>query len=345
MGEKPNYILIVDGNNLVARNVHANSTLAARNGKRTIFTGGLYGSLSSLKSVLWHDLYRQVAGVVVIHDRGRPKYRTKLCPEYKANRTPIDTLRRRVERGKATKKEKQEYEMLRKMLDQNERLPDFLAPLGVATIISPGWEADDVAAYLALRVFTEKRFPNLKVMLFSGDGDWTQLVGNHVHQKMPGKNDRIVKKTRPYDRILKVLEGDPADNLKGVVGVGRTRAEQLIAEIKRKPSTPEELRKAIKKSGIPLDKGPAKAILEQWDSFVAQFKATDMPRAVRKMEKLGARFKLTFTGIDKKVFRKNCRRLQMRSFLYDEGETISIFGSAFTKGRMAGVFDALEELA
>lgn len=345
MSHSPDYILIVDGNNIVARNVHANSELLVRKGKKAIFTGGLYGTLQSLRVLVWNDLFKRISGIIVCQDTGRPTYRTKLCPEYKGNRTPIDDLRRAVERGKATKKEKREYEMLRKMLDQNERLSAFLEPFGIATIRIKGWEADDVAAYLVKRVFTKKRFPDQKVLLYSGDGDWTQLVGKRVHQRTPGSKGKLLKRTGKHARLLKTMCGDSADNLKGLMGVGPKKAEQLLEEAGF-PTTPKELRSAVKKLEIDTTKGPAKLLLEQWESFVAQWKATSMKVAVKKMDATALRVALTHSRISKKECRKTLREHGIKSLQSETpfDELTQAFGSAFTKGRMAGVFDALQEI-
>jgi 5'-3' exonuclease len=342
---KKDYILLVDGNNVVAMNVHSHPDLMVRKGRRTLYTGGLYGTLDSLRALLWQDLFKRVSGVVFIQDFGRPEYRIKLCPEYKSNRTPLKALKRLVERGKATKEQKREYELLWRIKDTNGRIGDFLAPFGVAIASAAGWEADDVAAYLVTRVFTKARFPDSKIMLLSGDKDWNQLINKRVCQRTPGGKGKLLKQYSPHARLVKVMCGDTSDHLKGVIGIGEKGANKLMEDT-RYPTNPEELRRAIKKFKIPTEKGPAKLLLEQWDHFVAQWKATSMKKAVKIMEKEETKIRVFQGSLDDRVAKSSLRKTLMRSLLGTDnfGDLMGAFGSAFTKGRMAGVFDALEEL-
>lgn len=326
-------------------NVHAHPDLMVTSGKRSIYTGGLYGTLSSLHTLLWQDLFKRVAGVIFTQDQERPKYRTKLCPEYKANRTPFNELKRLVERRKATKQQKKKYELLWRILYSNERIGEFLDPFGVTTVSAPGWEADDVAAYLTLRVFTKERFPDHKVMLLSGDKDWSQLINKRVYQRTPGVKGKLYKKYGPHARLMKIMVGDTSDHLKGIIGIGEKGAKKLLEDT-RFPTNPKQLRRAIKKLDVPTTKGPAKLVLEQWDHFIDQWKATSMKIAVKKMEKNGTKLRISVGSLNDKKAKANIRKLMMRSFMgptFDD--VMGAFGSAYSKGRMAGVFDALEELA
>lgn len=338
---KRNYILLVDANNIISRSAHANSSLTTKKKGKITFTGGIYGTVRSIQALTWEAFYQRIAGVVMIYDRGRPAYRKRLCPEYKANRTPFDQIEKMLA-GKLKKSERQKLEMIKKVFDQCQRSPKFLSSLGVANIWSPGWEADDVAGYLVREVFTKERFPKHRVLLYSSDGDWSQLVGKRVHQRKPGKDGEFLKSVDPQFRLMKTIVGDMADNLKGVLGIGDVKAGTLLTETFG-ARTPKQLRRAIK-NGIDATKGPAKLVMEQWTALNAQFRATSMKGAVAQMKKEKAKFELLFTGFNEKRFTKKCRALKMFSLIQDDGDVLASFGSAYTKGRMAGVFDALQEL-
>ena len=106
--------------------------------------------------------------------------------------------------------------------------------LGVPTLSSEGFEADDVIGTLAEQA-TRSGFD---VVIVTGDKDMFQLVGDSVRVFNPRDDgtwydaEGVREKFGvPPERVVDVLAlmGDPVDNIKGVPGIGDKGARELIA--------------------------------------------------------------------------------------------------------------------
>jgi 5'-3' exonuclease len=110
----------------------------------------------------------------------------------------------------------------------------------------PLCETDDCIAY-----YTQNS-PNEKKIVYSGDGDLTQLVSettqiyNPSHQKLYKVNDTI---TYSHEDILienvtlvKMLCGDPSDNISGIKNMGIKRLLSLFPEVRERKVTLEEVK-------------------------------------------------------------------------------------------------------
>ena len=143
-------------------------------------------------------------------------FRNVMYPAYKANRDETPQL----------------------VIDALEPLQELCHALGLATLMIPGYEADDVIGTVALRSADE----GADVYMVTPDKDYGQLIRDHVFQLKPGKSggaDELVDsaavcKKYGISNPLQVIEmltlcGDTADNVPGVKGIGEVGAGKLIS--------------------------------------------------------------------------------------------------------------------
>lgn len=129
---------------------------------------------------------------------------------------------------------------------QRQRVKQYLEELYVRQGEYPLCETDDCIAY-----YTQNS-PNEKKIVYSGDGDLTQLVSettqiyNPSHQKLYKVNDTI---TYSHEDILienvtlvKMLCGDPSDNISGIKNMGIKRLLSLFPEVRERKVTLEEVK-------------------------------------------------------------------------------------------------------
>jgi DNA polymerase-1 len=117
--------LAVDGNNLIAINCHAHPQLTSSTGEPT---GGLYGTVKRLRTLLLHEIDDDIGDVVLVMDSARPSFRYELHPAYK------DTEQRRKS------KDEDLYQCYRQQCDSIAKL---VLPLGVVVAEAVEYEADD----------------------------------------------------------------------------------------------------------------------------------------------------------------------------------------------------------
>lgn len=143
-------------------------------------------------------------------------FRNKMYPEYKATRAETPQL----------------------VIDALEPLMEICRALGIATMMMPGYEADDVIGSMAKR----EAAAGLEVYMITPDKDYGQLIDSSIFQIKPGKSggeDEIVDVkavcgkygiAEPSQVIeMLTLCGDTADNVPGVRGVGEVGAGKLIS--------------------------------------------------------------------------------------------------------------------
>jgi 5'-3' exonuclease len=156
-----------------------------------------------------HDHRPQL--VACCFDAGAHTFRNDLYAAYKANRgAPPPEL-----------------------VPQFDLCRELTGHMGFATAIAPGYEADDLIATLTVRL----RAAGHEVVIVSGDKDLAQLLGPGVKMYNLARDDwweagRVpellgVRAEQVAD--LLALQGDAADNIPGVRGVGAKAATALLA--------------------------------------------------------------------------------------------------------------------
>lgn len=200
-------LLLLDGNSIVNRAFYAMPNLTSNSG---VCTGGIFGFLKMLSKILKEE---QPTHVAVAFDLKAPTFRHKQYKDYKAGRKP----------------------MPQELVQQIPILKDILKAMNIAYLELEGYEADDILGTLS------KEFQD-SVIIVSGDKDILQLADDHctVYHTKKGISE-VVKYTpallfeegisKPaYITDLKGLMGDASDNLKGVQGVGKVIASNLISQ-------------------------------------------------------------------------------------------------------------------
>jgi 5'-3' exonuclease len=204
-------VLAVDGNSLLHRAYHA----SARTMYRTA-DGEPGWAVRGLLSQLVAAVDRVCADLVVVgfDDRGNSS-RKRRWPTYKAQRQPKpETLERQLDLA---------VEVLRE--------------LGVAVVVPPGLEADDVLASVA----AQARAIGARTVVATSDRDSFSLIDDNTRMLRILNGgvaasplldpDRLAMVTgvRPEQYLdLAALRGDASDNLPGVPGFGAKTAVKLL---------------------------------------------------------------------------------------------------------------------
>jgi DNA polymerase I len=203
-------LLAVDGNSLAHRAFHAYGAVGLGDGSGAD-RSGLYGFLALLTAL--HDKTSPDA-VLVGFDCREASVRKDRHPAYKANRPEKDPA-------------------LSALLDL---APAILADVGVEVCVHPAWEADDVVGSAA-RAAEEAGW---RCVVATSDKDAFNLISEATTVlRLKSGLDNAVEMTparlrrevgvEPHQYVeLAALRGDPSDNLKGVEGIGASRAKALL---------------------------------------------------------------------------------------------------------------------
>ena len=114
-------IAVVDGNSLMHRAFHAiPPTMTAPDGRHT---NAIFGFVSKLVETFAPD------GVICAFDKGKPRVRMEMLPQYKAQRPPMDPI----------------------LHEQFPMVKDLLRTMDVPVCELEGWEGDDILGTLARR--------------------------------------------------------------------------------------------------------------------------------------------------------------------------------------------------
>ena len=156
-------------------------------------------------------------GVVVAFDKGKPRVRMEMLPQYKAQRPPMDP----------------------DLHAQFPMIKELLTALNVPILQSEGWEGDDILGTMA-RLGEEA---GCDMLLVTGDRDMYQLVTEHVNvvSTRKGLSDVAIMTPESVDDLYHGitpalvpdfygLKGDTSDNIPGVPGIGPKKASALIAQ-------------------------------------------------------------------------------------------------------------------
>jgi DNA polymerase-1 len=215
-------LILVDGHSLAFRSYYAfakGRDGGLRTQKTGIPTSVCFGFLKSLLEVMGSE---QPQSMAVAFDTKAPTFRHEADDTYKADRpdTPED------------------------FIPDLENLKELLAALRVPVVTSPGYEADDVLATLAIQG-SEKGY---RVKILTGDRDLYQLIDPEKGISILYLSTDFLKRGRstgptefgpqqvkeklgifPSQVVdYKALCGDKSDNIPGVRGIGDTTAVKLL---------------------------------------------------------------------------------------------------------------------
>lgn len=212
MSDKRRTFAVIDGNSLMHRAFHAvPPTMNAPDGRPT---NAIFGFLNMFLKMI--DAFNP-DGVVVAFDKGKPRVRMEMLPQYKAQRPPMDP----------------------DLHAQFPMIKELLTALNVPILQSEGWEGDDILGTMARL----GEGAGCDMLLVTGDRDMYQLVTEHVNvvSTRKGLSDVAIMTPESVDDLYHGitpalvpdfygLKGDTSDNIPGVPGIGPKKASALIAQ-------------------------------------------------------------------------------------------------------------------
>lgn len=204
-------LVLIDGHSILNRAFFGLPDLTNSQG---VHTNAVYGFLNIMFKILEEE---KPDYLTVAFDVHAPTFRHKMFEEYKGTRKPMaDELRQQV-----------------------PLIKEMLKAMGITIVEKEGYEADDILGTLSVKAEKE----GMDVAVISGDRDLLQLATEHVMIRIPKTKktgteienylaDDVVEKygVTPKEFIdVKALQGDTADNIPGVPGIGEKTAGALIA--------------------------------------------------------------------------------------------------------------------
>jgi len=198
-------LYLFDGSAFLYRSFFALPPLSTSSG---FPTGAIYGFLRSILAILKTEKPNYMA---IAFDLPAPTQRKLAYSEYKSQRPPTpDPLKVQI-----------------------PVIKELISLLGIKLLEMPGYEADDLIAYLTQKAKKE----GFRVKIYSPDKDVLQLVEgsqvvviNPISEEVFDENKVIEKFGVPPQKLADYLAlvGDKTDNIEGVKGVGPKTAINLI---------------------------------------------------------------------------------------------------------------------
>ncbi|MCX7795164.1 MAG: DNA polymerase I [bacterium] len=224
-------LLLIDGSGIAYRCYFALPRLSNSKG---FPTQAIYGFANIMFKILDEISPNYIA---VAFDTPAPSFRHETYREYKAHRQAMPD----------------------EMSIQIPYIKKLLKAMSITILECPGYEADDVIATLVHRFKNE-----LEIFVISGDYDLLALVDEKVRVLVPRKG---ITEVETFDikaveeklgvlphkiPLFKALAGDTSDNIKGIEGIGKSSAIEILKDINtmeelvsKIPSLPSRLRSKL----------------------------------------------------------------------------------------------------
>lgn len=210
--EQQKTLAVIDGNSLMHRAFHAiRQPMSAPDGRSTNALFGFFNMFVKFIETFTPD------GILCAFDKGKPRIRMELLPQYKAQRPPMDPS----------------------LAEQFPMVKELLHVLNIPVVELEGWEGDDILGTLARR----GEQVGYNMLLVTGDRDMYQLSTDKVQivSTKKGISDVVVMTPESvvdlYGGITPQLvpdfyglKGDTSDNIPGVPGIGPKKAAALITQ-------------------------------------------------------------------------------------------------------------------
>ena len=199
-------ILGIDFNNMVYGSYYGNP-LYNKQGKNVNAIRGFFTKFQLIFDNLNPDY------IIFANDLSRTNtFRRKLYENYKAQRKPTDD----------------------DVIFQVQQTSILVKALGFKFLNDPLYEADDILGMVSKWCFDN----NHDMIIISSDRDLYQLINEHVqiysfikHEMINSEYMEEHYKLTPSQWIeLKMIQGDPSDNIPGIKGVGKVTALKLMQE-------------------------------------------------------------------------------------------------------------------
>ena len=210
--EQQKTLAVIDGNSLMHRAFHAiRQPMSAPDGRSTNALFGFFNMFVKFIETFTPD------GILCAFDKGKPRIRMELLPQYKAQRPPMDPS----------------------LAEHFPMVKELLHVLNIPVVELEGWEGDDILGTLARR----GEQVGYNMLLVTGDRDMYQLSTDKVQivSTKKGVSDVVVMTPESvvdlYGGITPQLvpdfyglKGDTSDNIPGVPGIGPKKAAALITQ-------------------------------------------------------------------------------------------------------------------
>lgn len=314
--------LVIDANNLISRAIFASALDDLRAGGR--FTGGVFGALGSLRSILTNPIMLGVGAIYAFFDNGVPRHRMRALPDYK--------------RSRREKREQMSEEERVKALGQIVKCYEIWPSLGVCCLSYRNREADDGVA-AAVRVLLDE---GVQPIVVTSDRDLFQTVqwGAEVYdlrtqELIDDKSFEQHSEGVPMDRWLlyRALVGDDSDGIKGAPGCGPKRARQLMLESEFADDWTPERQLSYLCASLREQHGAKKlrafeqSVVDHEDHLKKVLSAISLRDSFGPTLKLSERMR-QLPEVRKREFLLHCRDLQFNSILGDPSGTIDPFLAA-----------------
>ena len=233
MAEQKKKLIIIDSNSVIHRAFHALPALSTKEGE---LVNAVYGFLLVFFKAIKEFKPDYIAACF---DVPLPTFRHKKFKEYKAKRKPAP----------------------KELYSQIPKVKEVLKAFNVSIFEKEGFEADDIIGTIGKKFPQKQVFPEVQIIILSGDLDTLQLVDEYTRVCLLRKG---VKNTVLYDEKLVVerysglkpqqlvdfraLRGDPSDNIPGVTGIGEKTAINLLKEFGTLDNIYDQLEKKTESS-------------------------------------------------------------------------------------------------
>ena len=205
-------LLIIDGNNLLFQMFYGIPTKIYNKERETIHA--TIGFISAIQRIVKENA---ITKIIVVFDKDPAFDKIDSYNDYKANRTndwenlPSDEV----------------------PFNEEEKIKRVLDYLNIKYFDSINMEADDLISSIVYEYQNDH-----EIIISSFDSDFFQLINNNVKVlRYRGKNTKIYDYKIFIDEFkfepnkysfYKALVGDTADNIKGVQGIGKVRATNIV---------------------------------------------------------------------------------------------------------------------
>ena len=205
-------LLLIDGHSILNRAFFGLPDLTNSSGEHT---GAVYGFINIMLKFIDAE---QPDNITVAFDVHAPTFRHKMFDAYKGTRKP----------------------MAEELREQVPRMQEMLKAMGITVVTAEGWEADDLLGTLSHKAEAK----GFDVTIVSGDRDLLQLATDKIKISIPktkktgteienyyAADVKEAYQVTPLQFIdVKALQGDTADNIPGVEGIGEKTAQALISQ-------------------------------------------------------------------------------------------------------------------
>jgi len=199
-------LYILDGHSHLYASYYAIRNLSSPAGEPT---NAVYGMVSIVLKILREH---KPDYIVAVFDPPGKTFRDTIFTEYKAHRPPMPD----------------------DLVVQTKRIREVLEKLGVTVMMVPGFEADDVIAFLTKNACKN----DIDVVICSKDKDLEQLLCPTVRlydstrEKFIDTDALLAEKGIKPEQVIDVLAlmGDKVDNVPGIPGVGPKTAIKLVQD-------------------------------------------------------------------------------------------------------------------